>query len=169
MPFSLSTVPATFQSAMNQVFANQIRKFVLAFVDDILVYSKMIEEHARHLEDVFQLLAHNQLFAKKNKCSFVQTSLEYLGHIISRDGMATDLAKIEAVKNWPWPSTVKLLRVFLGLAGYYRKFIYNFGAISRPLTNLLEKNMFIWMRYEQESFQALKEALVAAPAHTTRL
>jgi hypothetical protein len=164
MPFGLSTAPATFQSAMNQVFAAQIRKYVLVFVDDILVYSKTVEEHAQHLTVVFELLHCNKLYIKRSKCSFAQQSLEYLGHVISKDGVATDPSKITAVKNWPKPSNAKQLRGFLGLAGYYRKFIRNFGAISRPLTNLLKKHkQFLWNRDEQASFQALKTALIYAP------
>jgi hypothetical protein len=136
MPFGLLTAPATFQSAMNQVFAAQIRKFVLVFVDDILVYNKTAEEHAQHLTEVFKLLQQNNLFIKRSKCSFAQHSLEYLGHIIIKNGVATDPAKIEAVKNWPKPSNVKQLRGFLGLAGYY----------TRPLTNLLKKKHTISRR-----------------------
>lgn len=164
MPFGLSTAPATFQSAMNQVFEAQIRKFVLVFVDDILIYSKSLEEHAAHLREVLEMLTKNKLYVKRSKCSFAQESLEYLGHIISKSGVATDSTKISAVKNWPQPRNTKQLRGFLGLAGYYRKFIRNFGAIYRPLTDLLKKNMqFIWTTHEQASFLALKQALIDAP------
>lgn len=164
MPFGLSTAPATFQSAMNSIFSAQIRKSVLVFVDDILVYSKTPAEHAAHLRTVFQNLERNKLYLKRSKCTFAQPSLEYLGHIISKSGVATDPAKIESVKNWPKPVNAKQLRGFLGLAGYYRKFIRNFGAICRPLTNLLKKNVqFIWTRDEQCSFMALKQALIEAP------
>jgi hypothetical protein len=164
MPFGLSTAPATFQSAMNQVFEKQIRRFVLVFVDDILIYSRTITDHAQHLKEVMQLLEKNKLYIKRSKCSFAQESLEYLGHIISSKGVATDPAKIDAVKRWPIPNSAKQLRGFLGLAGYYRKFIRGFGAISRPLTNLLKKNtQFIWTAGEQSSFVALKNALVNAP------
>ena len=109
MPFGLSTAPATFQSAMNQVFAQQIRKSVLVFVDDILIYSNTIEDHAMHLAEVFQLLRKHNLFVKRSKCSFAQQSLEYLGHIISVDGVATDPAKVEAIKSWPRPTNLKQL------------------------------------------------------------
>jgi hypothetical protein len=134
------------------------------FVDDILIYSNSIEEHATHLVEVFSILQQHQLYVKRSKCTFAQTSLEYLGHIISAAGVATDPSKIEAVKLWPKPTNIKQLRGFLGLAGYYRKFIKGFGAICKPLTNLLRKHVqFIWTPQEQASFQALKQALVAAP------
>ncbi|KAK1652704.1 hypothetical protein QYE76_070509 [Lolium multiflorum] len=164
MPFGLTSAPATFQTAMNTVFAHLIRKFVLVFVDDVLIYSKSLEDHAKHLAEVFQLLAQNQLFLKKSKCSFVQKSLEYLGHIIGAEGVATDPAKIAAVQNWPQPTNLKQLRGFLGLAGYYRKFIRQFGVITRPLTALLKKNTpFMWSPVVQDAFLSLKQALVQAP------
>ena len=109
MTFGLSCAPATFQAAMNSIFAHLIRKTVLVFVDDILVFSKTLEEHRNHLQEVFQLLTENQLFIKQSKCSFAQTSLEYLGNIIGADGVATDPTKIATVKHWPQPLNVKEL------------------------------------------------------------
>jgi hypothetical protein len=109
-------------------------------------------------------LAENSLYLKLSKCSFAKTTLEYLGHVISAAGVATDPTKIQAIEAWPVPSTVKHIRAFLGLAGYYRKFIANYGIISRPLTELLKKNVqFIWTAEAKEAFQALKQALVNAP------
>jgi hypothetical protein len=167
MPFGLTSVPATFQAAMNSVFAPFLRKFVLVFIDDILIYSRTMAYHCEHLQQVFQLLRQHQLYVKRSKCSFAQTALEYLGHIISDKGVATDASKISAVQQWPVPRTVKHLRGFLGLAGYYRRFIRNFGPISRPLTQLLKKGMqFIWTAYEQAAFDALKHALIQAPVLT---
>jgi hypothetical protein len=164
MPFGLAMAPATFQSAMNQIFEQQIRKSVLVFVDDILIYSNSIEEHAKHLAEVFNILKQHDLYVKRSKCTFAQPSLEYLGHIISAAGVGTDPSKIAAVKSWPKPSNLKQLRGFLGLAGYYRKFIRGFGAICKPLTNLLRKHaQFLWTPQEQASFTALKQALVEAP------
>jgi hypothetical protein len=164
MPFGLTSAPATFQAAMNTLFAHAIRKFVLVFVDDVLVYSKNLEEHVQHLRQMFQVLEQNHLFLKRSKCSFAQKSLEYLGHIISTAGVATDPAKIEAVQQWPRPSNIKQLRGFLGLAGYYRKFIRQFGVICRPLTNLLKKNTtFVWSPLTNDAFVTLKKALVQAP------
>jgi hypothetical protein len=164
MPFGLTNAPATFQGIMNTIFAEQLRKYVLVFVDDILIYSESFEAHQNHLQQVFQILRANQLFIKKSKCTFAQPQLEYLGHIIGEQGVQTDPAKIQAVQDWPNPTNHKQLRGFLGLSGYYRKFIKNYGAISRPLTDLLKKNTpFVWTPALQESFDTLKTALVEAP------
>jgi hypothetical protein len=149
---------------MNTIFAHGIHRFVLVFVDDVLIYSKNLSDHCHHLAEVLQLLQQNKLYLKKSKCSFAQRSLEYLGHIISATRVATDPAKITAVEHWPQPRNIKQLRGFLGLAGYYRKFIRQFGVISRPLTNLLKKDTpFVWSPQVQAAFSSLKLALVNAP------
>jgi hypothetical protein len=123
-----------------------------------------LEAHQNHLQQFFQILRANQLFIKKSKCTFAQPQLEYLGHIIGEQGVQTDPAKIQAVQDWPNPTNHKQLRGFLGLSDYYRKFIKNYGAISRPLTDLLKKNTpFVWTPALQESFDTLKTALVEAP------
>ncbi|CAO2200139.1 unnamed protein product [Urochloa humidicola] len=164
MPFGLTNAPATFQAVMNTIFQPLLRKCVLVFVDDILIYSKSLEEHQEHLQAVFQILHKHRLLLKKSKCSFAQASLEYLGHIISGQGVSTDPSKIQAVKDWPTPKDVKQLRGFLGLSGYYRKFIQHYGVISRPLTDLLKKNTpFIWTEQLQQSFDSIKQALISAP------
>jgi hypothetical protein len=123
MPFGLTNAPATFQAIMNEIFAPMFRKFVLVFMDDILIYSKSLEEHTQHLLQVFRILKDNKLFIKQSKCSFAQEHLEYLGHVIGSDGASTDPTKIQAVRDWPVPQNAKLVRSFLGLAGHYRKFI----------------------------------------------
>lgn len=164
MPFGLTNAPVTFEAAMNTIFASLLRKSVLIFMDDILVYSKTLEEHKRHLAEVFQILQANGLLLKQSKCSFAQTHLEYLGHIISGQGDATDPSKIQAVENWPTPTNTKQLRSFLGLSGYYRKFIRHYGLISKPLTDLLKKNVqFMWTPQLQQSFDSLKHSLITAP------
>jgi hypothetical protein len=120
MPFGLTNAPATFQHIMNTIFHDLLHKCALVFMDDILVYSSTLQHHVQHLTLVFQTLAQHQFLIKYSKCMFAQQSLEYLGHIITAKGIATDLAKIEAISKWPVPTNLRQLRGFLGLAGYYR-------------------------------------------------
>ncbi|CAN6292538.1 unnamed protein product [Urochloa humidicola] len=164
MPFGLTNAPATFQALMNSIFALLLRKCVLVFMDDILIYSQSIEDHQQHLQQVFDILRANKLFLKQSKCSFGQNRLEYLGHIIGENGVATDPSKLETVRNWPVPQCSKDLRGFLGLSGYYRKFIQHYGLKSKILTDLLKKNVpFIWTSQHQTAFEELKQALISAP------
>jgi hypothetical protein len=164
MPFGLCNAPATFQCVMNSVLRPCLRRSVLVFMDDILVYSASLEEHIAHLREVLQLLLDNQLFVKSNKCSFACDTLEYLGHIVSAAGVATDPRKTQAMQDWPQPINVSELQGFLGLTGYYRKFVKNYAIIARPLTNLLKKRKeFIWDNAAREAFQALKRAMVTTP------
>lgn len=145
MSFGLAGAPATFQSAMNTTLQSVLRKFALVFFDDILIYSATLSEHVEHLAAVLELLRRDQWQVKRSKCSFAQQSLAYLGHIIGSSGVATDPAKIAEVANWKIPTNLKELRAFLGLCGYYRKFVRNFGIIARALTLLLKKNIpFVW-------------------------
>jgi hypothetical protein len=118
MPYGLTGAPATFQNALNTIFAPLLRKYVLVFIDDILIYSKTLEEHQEHLQAMFQLLQDHQLKVKQSKCAFVQPQLKYLGHIILAAGMATDPSSLEAVRTWPALVNVQEVRKFLGLAGY---------------------------------------------------
>ena len=164
MAFGLSGAPATFQKAMNSTLAPLLRKCVLVFFDDILIYSSSYEEHLEHIQQVLQLLQKDQWKVKLSKCAFAQRKVTYLGHVISAQGVATDPSKVTAVLNWPVPENVKELRGFLGLAGYYRKFIRHFGIIAKPLTELLKKGaLYIWTSDHQVAFQTLQQALSSAP------
>lgn len=164
MSYGLTGAPATFQGIMNTIFEPFLRKGVLVFIDDILIYTRTLEEHVRLLRAVFDILSSNQLQVKRSKCVFAQSSLTYLGHVISAEGVSTDAKNIQAVLQWPLPSNVKEVRGFLGLAGYYCKFVRHFGILSRPLTNLLKENVvFHWTAETQASFDALKTALTSAP------
>ena len=139
MPYGLTGAPTTFQSIMNHVLAPLLRKCVVVFIDDMLIYSQTYTEHVYHVQLVFQLLQNHQFKVRLSKCSFAQQKLSYLGHVLSPNGVSTDPAKIRDVQTWPSPQSVKEVRSFLGLAGYYRRFVKNFGMIARPLTDLLKK------------------------------
>lgn len=164
MSFGLTGAPATFQSAMNETLKPVLRQFALVFFDDILIYSPDLNSHLDHLHQVLSLLRKHQWQVKLSKCSFAQRQLSYLGHTISAAGVQTDHSKVQEVLNWETPTSLKKLRGFLGLAGYYRKFVKGFGVISKPLTNLLRKGVqFLWTEEAEAAFQALKQALVSAP------
>jgi hypothetical protein len=139
VPFGLTGAPATFQNFMNQLLAPLLRRCVVVFLDDVLVYSATLEDHVRHLKQVLELLQQHQLHLKQSKCLFAQKRLEFLGHVISAKGISTDPKKVTVISQWPTPTSVKEVRSFLGMVGYYRKFVAHFGIISKPLTSLLKK------------------------------
>lgn len=164
MPYGVTGGPATFQHVMNTVLAPLLRKCVVVFIDDILIYSSTWGEHIQHIREVFSLLQQHQFKVKLSKCAFAQQQVQYLGHVISGAGVATDPSKVKDIMNWPVPQSVKDVRAFLGLAGYYRKFVKNFGIISKPLTTLLRKGvLFMWTSVHDEAFTALKQALSSTP------
>ena len=144
MPFGLTNTPSTFEALLNQVLRPYVRKFVLVFLDDILVYSKDMESHAQHLRTVFQLLLDNCLVVNKKKCDFGVDKVEYLGHVVFAAGLYADPRKAEAMLQWLVPKDVKALRGFLGLMGYYHRFVKDYGVLARPLIELTKKNGFSW-------------------------
>ncbi|GJW91288.1 ty3-gypsy retrotransposon protein [Tanacetum coccineum] len=148
---------------MNDIFRDVLRKFVLVFFDDILIYSPSRAQHYQHLRHVFDTLAQHRYYAKRSKCTFGVTEVHYLGHVISQSGVATDCEKIKAIQDWPKPSTVTGLRGFLGLTGYYRRFVSNYAHIASPLTDLLQKSKFEWNDEAQEAFDILKKAMSTLP------
>jgi hypothetical protein len=164
MPYGVTGGPATFQGVMNTILASLLRKCVVVFIDDILIYSKSWSEHLQHIKAVLTLLQQHQFHVKLSKCAFAKQQLCYLGHVVSNQGVATDPSKIETIQNLPQPTNIKELRSFLGMTGYYRRFVSQFGLIAKPLTNLLKKgNLFVWTSETTKAFQTLKKALISAP------
>ncbi|XP_073064042.1 uncharacterized mitochondrial protein AtMg00860-like [Primulina eburnea] len=145
---------------MNRVFKPFLDKFVVLFIDDILVYSPSEEDHKEHLHLTLQMLREKKLYAKFKKCEFWLKSMTFLGHIISKGGVSVDPKKVEAITGWPRPMKVTEIRSFLGLAGYYRKFVEGFSSIATPLKKLTQKNSkFNWSEECEKSFQTLKKNL----------
>ncbi|GJZ51733.1 putative reverse transcriptase domain-containing protein [Tanacetum coccineum] len=164
MPFGLTNAPAVFMDLMNRVCKPYLDKFVIVFIDDILIYSRNKEEHANHLRIILELLKKEKLYAKFSKCDFWIHIVQFLGHLIDSQGLHVDPAKIEAVKNWASPTTPTEIRQFLGLAGYYRRFIEGFSKIAKSLTELTQKNKkYIWGEDQESAFQLLKQKLCEAP------
>ncbi|KAJ9554331.1 hypothetical protein OSB04_018376 [Centaurea solstitialis] len=163
MPFGLSNAPATFQGLMNSIFRPYLRKFVLVFFDDILVYSQTWEKHVSHLRLVLQTLRQQSLYAKASKCTFGSGQVNYLGHVINGEGVTADPKKVEDMISWPKPTSLKELRGFLGLTGYYRRFVKDYGKIAKPLTDLLKKGAFGWNSQAEHAFSELKRSLTQTP------
>ncbi|CAH9102252.1 unnamed protein product [Cuscuta epithymum] len=164
MSFGLTNAPAAFMDLMNRVFHKYLDRFVIVFIDDILIYSESEEEHEEHLILVLETLREKQLYAKLSKCEFWLKEIGFLGHVVSGSGIAVDNKKIEAITEWERPKNVKEIRSFLGLAGYYRKFVEKFSVLASPLTKLTRKGAkFIWDDKCEKGFIELKKRLTEAP------
>ena len=162
--FGLTNAPAAFMDLMNRVFKDYLDKLVVVFIDDILIYSKTKVEHEEHLRLTLGQLKSHQLYAKFKKCEFWLEKVAFLGHIVSKNGVEVDPAKIEVVKDWPKSKSATEVRSFMGLAGSYRGFVEGFSKIATPLTNLTRKQQkFEWMEKCEESFQTLKDKLITTP------
>ena len=166
--FGLTNAPATFQRVMNKIFQPYIGKFVLVYLDDILVMSRSAAEHEHHLRTVLHILRENQLSAKLSKCEFNRPQLHFLGHVVGRDGISVDPDKIAVIRDWPVPTNLKQLQAFLGLANYFRRFVHHYSMIAAPLTELCGKkgetyDWRNWGKDELDAFNALKKALTTAP------
>ncbi|CAA7039969.1 unnamed protein product [Microthlaspi erraticum] len=167
MPFGLTNAPAAFMRLMNEVFHDYLDSFVIIFIDDILIYSRTKEEHEEHLKKVLERLRDQKLYAKFSKCRFWRREIGFLGHRVSEQGVSADPEKIEVIRDWPRPTNVTEVRSFLGLAGYYRKFVSGFSSIAKPMTKLTGKGVpFVWSDDVEKAFVKLKEALTTAPVLT---
>jgi hypothetical protein len=147
---------------MNKVFHNYLREFVLVFFDDILVYNSNWAQHMEHVKVVLEILMKQQLYIKRSKCIFGQQEFQYLGHVISPKGVRVDPEKVEAIKKWPKPKTLKAMREFLGLTRYYRRFIQNYGKIAAPINRMLKKNNSTWTIAAEGAFENLKQVMIQA-------
>ncbi|KAL0289871.1 UNVERIFIED_CONTAM: Retrovirus-related Pol polyprotein from transposon [Sesamum angustifolium] len=163
MPFGLSNAPSMFQAMMNDIFRPLLRSFILVFFNDILVYSRDWPSHLLHLRQVLQVLSDHCLFAKFPKCLFGVDFVDYLGHTISPDGLAADSSKLRVIADWPALSSFMALHRFLGIIGYYRRFVRNYASIAAPLSDLLKQSSFSWPLAAAAAFLALRAALLVIP------
>ncbi|GKA98098.1 putative reverse transcriptase domain-containing protein [Tanacetum coccineum] len=164
MQFGLTNAPAVFMDLMNRVCKLYLDKFVIVFIDDILIYSKNKQEHEEHLKLILELLKKEELYAKFSKCEFWIPKVQFLGHVIDSEGIHVDPAKIESIKDWTSPRSPTEIRQFLGLAGYYRRFIEGFSKITKPMTKLIQNKVkFEWGDKQEAAFQLLKQKLCSAP------
>ncbi|XP_047978411.1 uncharacterized protein LOC125220295 [Salvia hispanica] len=164
MPFGLTNAPSTFMRLMNHVLRPFIGKFVVVYFDDILIYSKSVEEHANHLRDVLEVLRMHALYAKLSKCTFCVDEVVFLGFVVGRDGVKVDEEKVKAIREWPTPKSVSEVRSFHGLASFYRRFVRDFSTKASPLNHLVKKNVeFKWGEEQERAFNTLKNDLTHAP------
>lgn len=163
MPFGLSNAPSTFMRVMNQALRPFIGKFVVVYFDDILIYSSDPILHLQHLREVLLVLRRDQFYAAPAKCAFLTTSIQFLGYVVSRDGLMVDPAKVNVVSNWPIPSSITDVRSFHGLASFYRRFIPHFSGIMAPLTDCMKGTKFQWTVEAEAAFLEVKQRLISAP------
>ncbi|GJU51916.1 putative reverse transcriptase domain-containing protein [Tanacetum coccineum] len=164
MPFGLTNAPTVFMNLMNRVFKPYLDKFIIVFIDDILIYSKDEKEHEEHLKAILEFLKKEKLYAKFSKCEFWISKVQFLRHVNDSRGIHVDPAKIESIKDWASPKTPTEIRQFLGLAGYYRRFIEGFSKIAKSMTKLTQKGIkFDWGEKEENAFQLIKQKLCSAP------
>jgi len=164
MPFGVTNALTVFMDYMNRIFRPFLDKFVMVFIDDILIYSRNKEEHIGHLRIVLEVLRDHQLYGKLSKCEFWLDEVQFLGHVISSHGIAVDSSKVETMLKWERPQTVTEVRSFLGLAGYYRRFVEEFSKMVSPLTQLTRKDQpFSWIDKCEECFEEMKRRLTTAP------
>ncbi|CAI7855576.1 unnamed protein product [Closterium sp. NIES-54] len=164
MPFGLTNAPATFQAEMNHILRPLLDECVVVYLDDILIYSRDMKQHVEHLRRVFEILRQEKFYVKLSKSEFALKKVQFLGHMVSAQGVHVDPKKIEAVRTWKTPENVKELQQFLGFANYYNWFVPQYAKIATPLTNLLKKNTpFKWEDVHQQAMEQLKTALTSAP------
>ncbi|CEL63607.1 hypothetical protein RSOLAG1IB_10890 [Rhizoctonia solani AG-1 IB] len=164
MPFGLSGTPGAFQAMMNEVFQDLLDISVIIYLDNILIFLRNPEEHESHVKEVLQCLMDMQLFCKGSKCKFHQSTVEYLGIIVSGKGFSLDKLKIQAVQEWPTPTMVKQVPSFLAFANFIQHFVTNFSQIAQPLHNLVKKEVKRqWTNKEESAFRELQQAIINAP------
>ncbi|KAL0192360.1 hypothetical protein M9458_010656 [Cirrhinus mrigala] len=165
MPFGLANSPSCFQSFVNEVFRDMLNRWVIVYIDDILVYSRSLPEHINHVRLVLQRLIKHQLYAKEEKCEFHRDTISFLGYIISAEGVAMDEKKVRAVLKWPRPSTLRELQRFLGFANFYRRFIRHFSSVAAPLTAMVRKGVsrLAWSQPALQAFDDLRQRFTTAP------
>ena len=157
MPFGLSNAPSTFMHVMNQLLRPFIGRFVVVYFDDILIYSANANEHLQHVREVFTVFCREKFFAAMKKCIFMAPKVLFLGYVVFRAGLGVDGAKVEAVKNWPRPTTLTEVRSFHGLTSFYRSFIANFSTIMAPIIYCMKGSRLEWTKEAEVAFELIKE------------
>ncbi|KAL0171115.1 hypothetical protein M9458_031427, partial [Cirrhinus mrigala] len=165
MPFGLANSPSYFQAFVNDIFRDMLNRWVIVYIDDILIFSNTYLEHIQHVRAVLKRLIHHQLYAKEEKCLFHQEKISFLGYVISPEGVAMDETKVNAVRNWPQPKTLKELQRFLGFSNFYRRFIRNFSSVAAPLTSMVKKGSarLSWNPEALQAFHELRRRFSSAP------